>query len=183
MPRFQAFSDDSEVIGQNMLALIQNTRKEDIQPYLDKYGIATIDPDQWYPLQTWLNVLGDMYDAHPGQASSNFVSIGMEVAQTAVFPPEFDELSLQDIMLGWNDAYKLNNRGSDVGEMITEIVSDHHIKMVCRIPYPDDFNYGVFYGTARRFLPPGTDFTVSYDEDEPPREQGGNVTIYHIEWE
>jgi hypothetical protein len=53
------------------------------------------------------------------------------------------------------------------------------------VVYPDDMSYGILYGYARRFLPPGTKFKVYYDPDVLPRDQGGseNYTIIHISWE
>ena len=50
---------------------------------------------------------------------------------------------------------------------------------------PDDMSYGLLYAYARRFLPPGTQFTVYYDPDIPARDYGGDreETIIHIEWD
>ena len=51
-------------------------------------------------------------------------------------------------------------------------------------PYPDDFNYGIMYGFALRYLPPHSDFIVSYDPQVTPRDRGGEqgCTVIHIRW-
>ena len=54
--------------------------------------------------------------------------------------------------------------------------------MILRMPHPDDFWFGAFYGLVRHLIPEQT-FSVYYDEHEPRREQGGAVTIIHIAWE
>jgi hypothetical protein len=46
---------------------------------------------------------------------------------------------------------------------------------------PDDLEYGILYGFAKRFLA-GTQFTVWYDEDLPRMDQGGDQTVIHVKW-
>jgi hypothetical protein len=180
MVKYQAFSEDTEVIGQNVTAFIECSNRDAILPHLEKHGLDKIQPDKWYPLQDFLDVINDMMAA--GGTTGDLVSIGMKMAETAVFPPEFDEMPLTEIMRDWNTAYELNNRGSDIGGFKVEIISDTHVKVTYRIPYPDDYNYGVFFGTAKRFLPEGTDFIVEYDADTPRRDDGGEETVVHIIW-
>jgi hypothetical protein len=35
----------------------------------------------------------------------------------------------------------------------------------------------------RRLAPPGTQFTIYYDDDILRRDLGGDVTVIHVEWE
>lgn len=184
MPKYEAFGPDAEVLGQNVLAFVECTNSDNIRPFLERHGLDEIDPERWYPMQDFLDVLNDMENEVGGAAALDFVSIGLQLIETAVFPPEVDELSLEEIMLGWNESYQLNNRGAHIGDFDTELVVDKHLKITTRIPYPDDYNYGVFYGAAKRWLPENTPFTVYYDEEAPRRDiDGSQSTIVHIEWE
>ena len=79
--------------------------------------------------------------------------------------------------------FKLNNRGTDPGEVRCEVVDDHYVKITLRVVTPDDLWYGIFYGYVRRFARKGQQFTVRYDPDVPRRDNGGSVTILHITWE
>lgn len=180
--KYVVHAEENEVLGQVLIALLQNLRQKDGVSFLQKYGIEDIDPEAWYPLQVYLDVFNDIMKFNPGEASANFVSSGMQVIDTAVFPPDFDSLPFVDIMRNFNAAYRLNNRGPEIGEMVAEFVDDKHVQIVSTIPMPDDFNYGVLYAAARRFLPPGTSFTVYYDPEIRARDQGGDVTITHIRW-
>jgi len=165
MAKYKAFDPKSEVIGQSMLGFIQCIRHEEIAPFLTVHGLDDIKPDRWYPLQKWLDVLSSLAADRPGQAMFDFVAAGMKVAEL--------------MMLG--EIYQGAHRG-DVGETTLEVVSVNHIKVINRVPYPDDFMYGANYGAARRFIKDKR-FTVYYDEKEPRREQGGQRTVVHITWE
>jgi hypothetical protein len=182
MTKFQAFSPDSEALGQGMMMFMTAITHEDFQEFLEKRGLTNIEMEKWYPMQSWLDVLNDIAQSDVGNASSNFVAIGMKVIETARFPAEISNMDIYTLLSIWDTVYKTNNRGSDVGGMEYTKVADNHIQMKVRIPFPDDLEYGVYWGIARRFLPPGTNFFVTYDENAR-REQGSTHTIIHIKWE
>jgi hypothetical protein len=182
MSDYRAFSDDAESLGQSMMSIVKYLGKEGLYPILEKHGLAALEPDKWYPTQAWMDVFNDLKRQVPGAEISNFVTIGTAIVETSALPPEFDTMPLIDILATTDQAYKMNNRGSDLGEYACEKVSDTHVKMVCRVPFPDNYNYGIFYGFARRFLPKGTHFKVFFDQEIPRCEQGGEATIIHITW-
>jgi hypothetical protein len=168
------------VIGQNMLSFIQNVNAADILPVLEQHGLSHIEPDKWYPLQEWLDILSEL--SSQSNAMFNMVAIGTAISETAILPPGAEQLSLEQILFAINDVYQMQHQG-DVGSVITEKVSDKHIKLIVCVPYPDDLEYGTAYGFARRFLPGSTLFTVEYDANAPRHDQGGDNTIIHIKWE
>lgn len=179
MAKYQTFGPDAEVYGQAMLAFVESIRFENFKPILAKHGLSEIDPQKWYPQQLWLDVFNDIESDN--DSMSNMVSIGMKIAETA--PPELDSVPFVDLMKGFGEnSYAAFNRGEDIGYIDTEVVGDKHLVMVDATPYPDEFVYGAYYAMARRFLPNGSDFTVAYDEDEPRRSTGGDVTKVHIQW-
>jgi hypothetical protein len=178
---YTTFGPDAEVYGAAMLAFIQSINYGNFHAIMEDHGVKEVNPQKWYPQQLWLDIFTDI-GSRPG-GSSDFVSIGMKIAETAVVPSEVEDIPFVDLMQAFDAAsYRANNRGEDIGGIETEVVSDNHIIMIDRTPYPDDFVYGAYYGMAKRFLPKGTMFTVAYDEDTPRRDKGGDATLVHIKW-
>lgn len=171
----------SEVIGQSLLSFLDNTRAEEIHPVLEKQGLAQINPSTWYSMQQWQAVLNDM--SQNPDFTSNLVAIGMAIMEKIELPPEASQWTLPEVLLSWDTLYKAQHRGVDVGEIITEKLSDSHYKTIhLHYYYPDDMVYGVGYGMAKRFAAPGMHFKVYYDKDEPHLDTGGHRTIIHFEW-
>lgn len=181
MPTYSDFSQDAEILGRPMLGLLENLTQESIRPILEEHNLIEIEPDRWYPMNTWVSVFMDLIERYNG-ASTELVSAGMAAIDKAALPPDINSIPYIAVVQGANDVYLMNIRGTDVGYMNCEVITPQHVILRCRTPYPDDFVYGNFYAGARRFLPKGTQFTVSYDENNLRRDQGGEETLYHIEW-
>lgn len=178
---YRAFGPDAEVYGAAMLAFVNSINYTNFHSIMEQHGVVHVDPERWYPQQVWLDIFSDIASQSGG--SSNLVSIGMKIVDTAPMPPEIKSLPFKEIMLGFEQgSYRMNNRGKDIGGIETVVISDTHLVMVDKTPYPDDFIYGAYYAMARRFLPRGTDFSVKYDESIPRREYGGEATRVHISW-
>jgi hypothetical protein len=169
---------NAEVIGAAAQAYLENVRSESTKPLLEAHDLGTIDADKWYSVQSVLDVLNDL--AQQPDVMSNFVAIGLKIAEKAFIPPQITQLD--QILMGLNDVYQMNHRNGDVGYMETEKVGDTHYKLHLHDVYPDDFTYGILYGFARRFLPQGTQFTVTYENPAIGRDRGGSETIIHVEW-
>jgi len=180
MTTYTSPDPSAKVIGQNLLSFIQNVNAGNVLPFLEKHNLSHIEPDKWYPLQPWLNVLEDL--SNESNAMFNMVAIGAAISETAVLPPGAENLSIEEILFAINDVYQMQHKG-DVGSVVTEKVDDHHIVLTLNVPYPDDLEYGTAYGFARRFLPPNTPFTVEYDAKSLRHDEGGDCTILHITWE
>ncbi len=183
MSKFQSFSPDCESIGQGMMMFMSAITVDEFEDILEKHGLKQVELEKWYPQQNWLDVLNDIAASEAGNASQMFISIGMKVIETAKFPAEISNMDIHTLLSIWNNVYQTNHRGTDIGGMEYTKIGDKHIQMKIRIPFPDDLEYGVYWGIARRFLPPGTNFAVTYDENVPRREHGGTHTIIHINWE
>jgi len=185
MARYYMREPGGEAKGGSLTATFASIRREIVEPVLRKrlaeYGFEQLEPDEWYPYQLWLDVMNDLVEQE-GFASPTFVSIGLKIIETADFPPGLDELPFQEILARWDDAYLMNNRGPGIGAHRCEVVDGHHVKVIKTTPLPDDFEYGVAYGFARRFLPAGTHFTIYYDEEAARMDQGGEETIIHVVW-
>jgi hypothetical protein len=170
----------TEIIGQTVLSFVDNVQADEIQPYLVKYGLEHIQPELWYPAKKQLDMMNDM--AREVNLSSNLVAIGMAIVEKMLLPPEMETAPLANILLGWDGLYHMQHRGGEIGYVKTERISDTHYTTTHRHIYPDDMTYGLAYGMARRWLPSTTRFTVKYDENIPNRDNGGDVTVIHVEW-
>ncbi len=181
MSHYKVFHPDHELRGQLLIDCENAIGRSRIQPLFEKHGLVNIDPRAWYPEQQWLDVLSDMADQ--GNAMFDFVSLGIKIADNAMLPPGFSSLPLLTVLQNANSIFQLNSRGTETGEITTEVLGDKHAKLTFRVPDPDDFWYGILFGYVRRCMPQGTHFTVSYDKEVPRREQGGEVTVMHVEWD
>jgi len=177
MSRYQVFHPDHESKGQTLIDLANAIDAEEFLPILEKHGLTSIDPDSWYPQQRQLDALSEIAELSGGMY--DLVSLGLKMAETAAMPPQFETLSLQEVLMHGDIAYRMTDRGTDPGDVKAEILNDKHFRITLRVPDPDDLWYGIVYGYMRRFSPKGTRFTVYYDQDIPRREQGGKVTVIH----
>lgn len=180
MPKYKLFHPDTEILGQAILDFERIAGGETIARVLRNHRLTNLDPRQWYPGQVWIDALNDL--AETG-GMFDFVSLGIRQMDLIEWPPEFDEMGLYDILSRLEDVYHAYYRGTDTGNIACEEIGAQHLRMIICTFEPDDLWYGNLYQIARHFLPDGTPLTVYYDEDEPRREQGGEVTIIHIEWE
>ncbi len=171
---------EAEIRGSAAISLVDNLRAEEITPFLQQFGFEDVHADAWYSANTFLELLNEL--GQKENLSPNYVAIGMRAAETAYMPPELENSSLSEILLGWNEHYHANHRGADIGNKITSKVDDQHYQISMDSIYPDDLEYGMLYGFARRFLPQGTHFTVWYDKDVRRMDEGGDRTIIHISW-
>ncbi|MGJ3237088.1 MAG: hypothetical protein ACFE0Q_00125 [Anaerolineae bacterium] len=181
MSQYQLFSPDTEVIGQAVIDFEQAVGSEQFMHILKKHGLSNVQPDTWYPAQQWVNVLNDINEL--GNIF-NFVSIGMTQVKNLHLPAEFEQLSLMEKVHMADDIYNMNYRGSDIGSVHAETVSETHAKLIIRVFEPDDLWYGAAYGFMRQFAPEGTKFRVYYDEDSLQQgiDRHGEKTIIHMTW-
>ena len=168
-----------EMLGINLRGFIDNIQASEIEPILKKYGLTNIEPLNWYLASTWVQVFNDLQESN---TTSNFVAIGMEVGRIIPMPRNSD-FTLPEVLMLWNaELYQPLFRNGDPGTVSYEKVSDTHYVSIHRHIWPDDFNYGMTYAFARRFLPPKTQFKVYYDQQVPRLDEGGNETRIHIAW-
>ena len=167
----------TEIIGQAILPGLAGLG-DAVLPFLQKYGLGNLNPEQWYPLHAWLSVI---YDISSGDNPMfDQVAIGMKVVDNALFPPEIN--SIPSVMHSINTAYYMNHRNGEIGFYRAEDIGERQIKMVAETPYPDFMNYGILYGAARKFQPPDAHLIVRHDDTAPCTRTGGSSCTYYISW-
>lgn len=179
-PQFLSFSPDVEVKGRVIQSASRCINKEDIIPILKKYDLVTVDPETWYPLQLWLNILKDV--STQNNSTYNFVSLGLKLVEDIPFLPEWKDLSFEQMLHFVPQSYAMDHQGGDIGSIDIEKINAQHIRLVLRVPYPDDLFYGTTYGVARRFAPAYIQFTVRYNDNVARRDQGGEKTVIDVSW-
>lgn len=180
MTRYMAFDPESEVIGASALAFITNMNHDDMEAILEKHGLNQIEPQQWYPVQSILDVMSDI--SKEGDASSNLVAIGMEASELGLkrLPDHFRSLSLFEFLGIYDNWYKEVHRNTKTGYVKTEQVDENYLIIRAKLPYPDDLLYGIFFSYARNLAPQGKSISLSYDAEIQRRDEGGEETTFHL---
>jgi hypothetical protein len=150
----------------------------DMIPILQQNHIDSHTQDEWILLQDWLNALKDLEQL----GALDLVTIGMGVPDNAIFPPEIQgvEMALRTIDM----AYQMNHRGGDIGEYTYESTGSNSGIMVCRNPYPSDFDFGLLHGIIRKFRPSTARdrIVVQLDPTQPTRKQGADSCTFLLSW-
>ncbi len=178
MAQFVAFDPNVEVLGTAILSYV-HAMGEEVHPILAKHDLADVDPDAWYPQQSWLNVLRDLAEGD-FKGTLDLVRVGMSVPENASWPPDID--SVQAALSSIDDAYHMNHRGGELGSYDAKAVGDREIKMYCENPYPCDLDYGIIYATARLYLPADGELMVTPDTEAQCRKHGHDSCTYYVTW-
>lgn len=180
MAKYELFHPDTEILGQAILDFGSAIGFAKFGPILEEHGLTELEADQWYPARPWVDVLNEL--AEMPRSTLDFVSMGMQQMALVQWPPEFDEMSLIEILETLDDVYHMNYRGTDPGGIDVRVIDDHQVDLIIRSFEPDDLWYGNIYGLMKRFAG-GRDFTVQFVEDQPRRDEGGETTTIRVLWE
>jgi hypothetical protein len=176
MAEFISFDPGVEVLGRVVLSTFA-APDEQTEPVLGEYGLREADPESWYPLQALLDVLQELAE----RGHFNMISIGMTIPDVAKFPTKIDTVEDALVMLG--EAYQMNHRGGAIGEYVFKKTGEQTGEMLCRNPYPSDFDYGLIYRLIQKYRPDDSaKFRVARDDSLSNRTNGGDACIYHISW-
>lgn len=172
----------TEVQGKMLLALIENINYASISATVEQFGLAQINPDQWYPLQTLIDTHNTL--AHQPNAQSNMVAIGVKAAETAVLPPHID--SFKKLLEGYDYAYRVNYRNLPADNRYDVQFTGEDEAIVTNYTHnPNEIVYGVLWGFAKRFTSPGKTFVVQGIDQAgaPVLELADQAQRFLIQWE
>lgn len=166
--------DDFEVSGNLVYSLVANLQHEAMQPILQRYDLANINPDLWYPARDIVSMFGEMA-LHPN-FSSNFVAVGMAAANLLiqVLPPEVQAMSLEQVLMIEEQLICANYRNAGPVFYRTTKQADGSYIRDCKTVWPDDLDYGFLYSLVRHFCPKGKRFSVVKDNTLPSADDGGD---------
>jgi hypothetical protein len=179
MAQFQAFSPQVMVNGQTVLSVISGMGafKETAAQILQRNGIPNPAAAAWYPQQAWLNAFREIAQTI---GSSTLHQIGLSIPRNAKFPPGVNTIdkALESIDV----AYHLNHRGGEIGHYSFAKTGPKGAIMICKNPYPCDFDRGLVEAVANQFKPAGSIVRIQHDSTKPCRAKQGDSCTYVVSW-
>lgn len=182
MAQFVSFDPAVKVIGNSILLFVNamDFGKEERIEILEKHGLANLDANEWYDLQKWLDAFKELSE---GIWASTLFIIGKDIPANAKFPPDID--SIEKALYSINIAYRMNHTSGDIGSYDVTMFDAAQRKavMVCRNPYPSDFDRGILAAITERFKPEDSVSTeVKLDLSKESRVNGADSCTYLISW-
>ena len=167
------------VNGQTVLSVLSgmgNFQSSAVQ-ILARHGIINAQATGWYPQQAWLDAFREIYQTI---GPRTLYQIGLSIPRSAKFPPGIDTL---EKALGSIDvAYHMNHRGGEIGHYVFQMTGPTQGTMVCRNPYPCDFDRGILDSITQRFKPNGSVVRVQHDAGKPCRSRQGDSCTFMVSW-
>jgi len=176
---FVASSPEAEVMGRSMLAFSQNLQAELIKPILPKHSLDDIDPDQWYPAQSWFDALKEIHETMGGQSSQALVALGKQVVESATMPPEIQTIA--DVLKALNIIHHINIRNVHPEEGYTlEQLGDQHYRIYVNTPSTTYGIYGYLWGMCARYCGDDEDFELEIVDN--PNSEVHPGMAFELKW-
>lgn len=176
--RYRAFNPAAEIRSENLQAVfrtLQVGRQREV--LLNQFGLPTKpQAGEWYPWQTWLNVLEYIEDHFGGKT---VYSVGLQVINESVWPPNIH--TLHEGLQALNVAYQLNIRGGNIGSYTVEGKGPRSVRVVCDTPNPTDFDCGIITGISRKFKPLGA-VRVRVEPEQTPPDAPAHLKWFGVSW-
>jgi hypothetical protein len=164
-----------ESLGYVLTWFTNNVRGEMVRPLLQKYGLEDFDPNAWYPTQTLLNVVRELYD-HPSVGDA-VIAIGKKSAEDYPFGPEVR--SLEDAIMAFNEAHHTVHRGAHPEQgFLVEKQGDSQLIVTNNNPWPKELIFGILWTFGARF---GTSTGKKYLVSPLPPDQYGRAR-FQVSW-
>lgn len=179
MAQFEAFAPHVEVNGETILSVVNGMgiAKDLGRKILADEGIVDPQPGQWYPQQAWLNTFRAIAEKI---GPATLLAIGKAIPANAQWPPEVN--TIEKALASIDIAYKMNHRGGEIGYYRFEATGPRAGRVVCRNPYPSEFDRGIILAVAYRFAPQGSIPSVKLDETAPTRKKGADACTFLVSW-
>jgi hypothetical protein len=141
--------------------------------------MADPEPDSWYSLRDWIDVL-DEIGATVGDDALR--ELGVKVPKGVEWPPDVN--TTRQGFDTVNEAYQLNHRGGEIGSYEFVETGDRERTVICENPYPCPFDKGLLEGVLRVF---GEEFNYSpmvliHETGDECRADGGDRCTYRVTW-
>lgn len=147
---YVSFDPQAEISGDTLGALVASFLLPQLaRDLLVKHGLPAVpEPEQWYTLQAWLDVLSEV-EIFYGQQT--VYAVGLQVATCSRWPIHLT--SLDQALEALDEACKANVRGTSIGYYRTVAHEARMLLVECLTPTPADFECGLITGLAHRFQP------------------------------
>jgi len=167
------------VNGQTVLSVIagMGAFKETAVRLLERHQITNLQPAEWYPQQAWLDAFREIAQKI---GAKTLQQIGRSIPKNARFPPGID--SVEKALASLDAAYHMNHRGGEIGRYALTKSDSAKAMLVCRNPYPCEFDLGLIEAVANQFKPAGAMVRVEHDGSKPCRAKQGESCTYLVSW-
>ena len=168
-----------EVNGETVRAMVAGM--SELAPFARKalaaHGVSEPQPGQWYPQQAWLEAFREIAET---LGPNTLFRIGCKIVDHAHFPSGIG--SIEEALAAIDVAYQMNHRGGDIGSYEFVRTTPRSGRVICRNPYPSDFDRGIIQSVANRFLAEGDRFSVHMDYNSPTRKTGADSCTFLVSW-
>lgn len=176
-----------EVMGlpiRSFVRALPESARELSKGILQKHGLALeeIQPDQFYPFQSYLSAMKDIEELLGTFALSQ---IGEKVVKDIPFPPQWR--TLEDVLENMDLGYQMLHRGGDAGHYIAQPIESEGrmtgAKIICENPHACSFNRGTLIGLANTFeTKDGGRVFILHDDSAPCKAKGGESCTFTMQW-
>ncbi len=140
----------------------------------EAYGVDQIRPDEWYTECTLIDLLQLYFGT-----TDDMVQIGTKYGQSVPMPGNVRSvIGAMHAMVRYCNQSRSNTRRPGYEFRMT---SGHNICVNTTTTYPTAFVYGVLYGIAGRYTPPGTQIEIDYVVSQNARAY--TTTVFHVKWD
>jgi hypothetical protein len=146
---FVAPYPDSEALGQPMLAFLELAHQVPLLPILNKHGLGRIEADQWYSMQSALDIFRAFYETSSG-LNYGLVSIGMKAMKTFQFPQEVNSVETALKTIDHIAKMFARNVPEDFGFPV-QFQGEGHALIINNTPIPDSGVYGFIWNIVNNY--------------------------------
>lgn len=156
-----------------MLEQVMSVFRRQIEESLERNGIDDLSTDEWYPVETFAEVLADIRD---DAGASTARKLGASVPAEASWGSGVD--NPEDALRTVSDAVESCHRGR-IGGYTVEDVGDSSAVVVVDTAYPCPFDQGILKGAVEYA---GAGYVRVDDASSQCRDDGGRQCTYELSW-
>jgi hypothetical protein len=173
---YQALSPTTEVKGNAILAILNGIMHRDLaERILAKHGIHDVNPDYWYPEQSWLDAFSEI----AGElGDSALFAIGRAVPQVMDFPRPFANAT--DALKTLDEVYQAHHRGKAGGYEVS-FLEPNKARIASTNPRPCAYDMGFITAYIEKFNG-GKKVKVVHEEDICCRKHEYHECVYIVSW-
>ncbi len=176
MPEYEALSSSAEVKGNAILAIIEGMTNKDLaRDILAKYGLSDVDPNSWYPEQSWLNIFSDI-SGELGDAALYLV--GRATAGIIDIPSDIS--SIQEAIDRLDEIYQAHHKGRAGSYIVTE-VGDDYARIESKNPRPCAYDMG-FLSAFLEMHNDGKPVEIEHEDEMCCRKMHYFECVYIVKW-
>ncbi len=168
----------AEVSGKLIKNICEVVNEPQILNILEKYELADVEPDNWYNLQDYFNVLDEILRI---LGPNVLFSIGKHISKNEDEP--ITAKSLENVLQNINEMHQKYHRGAEIGyyKLIAFSQTEKKARIECQNGYSNYLNRGILTAVSTQHKPTDARYIhVEMDAHYNPLER--NRTFYTIMW-